>query len=219
MNLKSKNHKMRAKNLLTLALTVMALVVVSGTGKAQGPTGPTQASTCCPPVDNPTVRGMFRHQGNAANNYNMALDLAGPPATTNAFVNGLRAYLTYLQFLCPQTVGLKAEFFRGAVTAPPPTPPNSPAGPLVGADATTPMSSYTIVGGSTQALLNTALTVGMNNFAYSNNQWYRIRVRITGVNAQGQPVNCGFNAIECARDDTFAFVYGTGRMSGSTYTN
>lgn len=219
MNLNSKNPRMRAKTLLTLALTVMALVVVSGTARAQGPTGP--ASTCCPPVNGSLfVRGMFRHQGNAANDYNMALDLAGPPATTNSFFNGLQAYLAYLKTLCPQTVGLKADFFRGAVTAPPPTPPNSPAGQLVGGDASIPKSTYTFISpGSTLPLFNTALNAGMNNFAYSNNQWYRIRVRITGVNAKGQPVNCGFDANACARDDTFAFVYGTGRMSGSTYTN
>ena len=126
MNLKSKNHKMRAKNLLTLALTVMALVVVSGTARAQGPTGPT--STCCPPVNGSLfVRGMFQHVGNAANTYTQPLDTAS--ATTASFVNGLQAYLTYLRTLCPQTVGLKADFFRGPVTAPPPTPPNSPAPP------------------------------------------------------------------------------------------
>jgi len=173
-----------------------------------GPTVP-PASTCCPPVEGKAfVQAMFRHQGNAGNNYKMVLDLV-PPSTTTSFFNGLKAYLTLLNFLCPKTVGLKAEFFSGPVTAPPAIPLGSPAGPLVPADATIPKSSYTIDSFSTVAALNTALTPGMNNFAYSNNQWYRIAVRITGVNAQGQPVNCGFDAKACAMDDTFGFAWPT----------
>ena len=219
MNLKSKNQKMKAKNLLTLALTVMALVVVSGTGRAQGPTGPTQASTCCPPVNGkPMVQAMFKHVGNAANTYTQPLDTAS--ATTASFVTGLNAYLTYLKSVCPQTVKLKAEFFTGPVTAPPPLPLGSPAGPLLGLDAAIPKSSV-IFSSLTIAGLNAALNGlgGMNLYPHNNGQHYRIAVKITGVNAAGAPVNCGFNAIECARDDTFGFMYSTTRMSGSPYTN
>jgi hypothetical protein len=164
------------------------------------------ASTCCPPVNKQIVQGLFKHEGNAATGYTMPLDTS-VGATTTSFVNGLNAYFTYLHFVCPQTNKLKVEFFTGPVSAP--TTPGGPAGPLgatllPAATITTPAPAMTI------ALLNNALSAGpnnMNNWPRLNGQYYRISVQITGVDAQGQPVNCGFNAKECALDDTFGFVF------------
>jgi hypothetical protein len=61
----------------------------------------------------------------------------------------------------------------------------------------------------------------MNTYVHTNGAWYRISVKITGTNASGQTVDCGFNAQECAIDDTFGFIYNTaGKMAaGTSYTN
>lgn len=181
----------------------------------QGGTTGTSASTCCPAVDRPMVQGMFKHQGNAASTYLMPLDTSGP--ATTSFVTGLNAYLAYLHLVCPQTVKLKAEFFTGPVAAP---VGSGPAGPLVGTDLTVPKSSV-VFSSLTVPVLNTALNAGMNNFVHTNGVWYRIAVKITGTNANGQTVDCGFNAKECAIDDTFGFVFNTSaRMAdGRSYTN
>lgn len=178
------------------------------------PTGPTP-STCCPPVDKLMVQGMFKHVGNAASSYLMPLDTTS--AATSSFVNGLKSYLAYLQTICPQTAGLKADFFTGPVTAP--TTVGGPAGSLSGTDASTPKSSAVINGSSNISTLNSSLT-GMNTYSHNNNQYYRIVVKITGVTPAGQPVNCGFNAQECAIGDTFGFVYSpTAKTAGSPFTN
>lgn len=181
----------------------------------QGGTPGTSPSTCCPPVDRPMVQGMFKHQGNAASTYLMPLDTSS--AATTSFVTGLNAYLAYLHVVCPQTVKLKAEFFTGPVAAP---VGSGPAGPLVGTDLTVPKSSV-VFSALTVPALNTALTPGMNNFVHTNGVWYRIAVKITGTNANGQTVVCGFNAQECAIDDTFGFVFSTSAKmaAGRSYTN
>ena len=174
-------------------------------------------TTCCPPVDKPMVQGMFMHQGNAAGPYLQPLDTTS--AATTSFVTGLNAYLAYLHVVCPRTVTLKAEFFTGPVAVP---VGSGPAGPLVGTDLTVPKSSV-VFSALTVPALNTALTTGMNNFVHSNGVWYRIAVKITGIGANGRPVDCGFNAPECAMDDTFGFAYFTSTMAkmaaGMSYTN
>jgi hypothetical protein len=181
----------------------------------QGGTTGTSPSTCCPPVDRLMVQGMFMHQGNTASTYLQPLDTTS--AATTSFVTGLNAYLAYLHVVCPQTVKLKAEFFTGPVAAPVGI---GPAGPLVGSDLTVPKSSV-VFSALTVPALNTALNAGMNNFVHTNGVWYRIAVRITGINAIGQTVDCGFNAPECAIDDTFGFAYfAAGKMAaGRSYTN
>ena len=178
-----------------------------------GPTG-TPPSTCCPPVDKLMVQGMWGHQGNSASTYLQPLDTS-TAATTSSFVAGLNAYLAYLHVVCPQTVKLKVDFFTGQVTAP--TTSGGPAGPLTGADLTVPKSTAWVSPTLTVSGLNTALNAGMNNYVHTNGVWYRIAVKITGTNASGQTVNCGFNAQECAIDDTFGFVYNTaGKMAAGT---
>jgi hypothetical protein len=167
---------------------------------------PPTASTCCPPVTKALVKGMFMHQGNSASTYTQPLDTAS--AATSSFVTGLQAYLAYLQFVCPQVAGLKADFFTGPVA---PAVGTGPAGPLVGTDLSIPKSSLLINSGTTVPALNSALSGsgGMNLYIHNDSQYYRISVKITGVNTQGNPVSCGFNAGECALDDTFGFVYST----------
>jgi hypothetical protein len=144
----------------------------------------------------------------------MSLDLNSP--ATNSFLTGLQAYLAYLKTVCPQTVNFKADFFTGPVSAP--TVSGGPAGPLMGTDALNPKSSVSI---STSAPngptgLNGQLA-GMNSFSYVDGQYYRTSVKIVGVDAAGQPVNCGFNAQECQVDDTFGFIFATtARMKAGT---
>jgi hypothetical protein len=173
----------------------------------------TSTSTCCPPVDKLMVQGMWGHQGNSASTYLQPLDTSS--ATTASFVNGLNAYLAYLHVVCPQTAKLKVEFFTGPVGPP---VGSGPAGQLTGTDATIPKSTAWVPT-LTVSGLNTALNAGMNNYVHTNGVWYRIAVRITGTNANGQTVNCGFNAPECAIDDTFAFTYNTaGKMAAGSST-
>ena len=169
-------------------------------GQQQGPNNDlvcagTPASTCCPPVNHEMVAGMF--DDNASNNgaaYVESLQ-AGSPAALS-FVNGLNAYLSYLKFICPQITNLKAEFFTGPVTAP--TTPGSPAGPLA---LTTPVATYTTGGNLAVAL------APLSNLSRNQGQYYRTSVKITGINAAGAAVNCGFDAKACALDDTYAFMH------------
>jgi hypothetical protein len=178
-------------------------------------------TTCCPPVDKLTVQGMFMHQGNSASTFLEPLDTNS--AATTSFVTGVNAYLAYLHIVCPQTVKLKVEFFTGPVAAP---VGNGPAGPLTGTDLTTPKSTAWVNPTLTVSGLNTALnagTPGMNLYAHTNGVWYRIAVKITGIGANGRPVDCGFNAPECATDDTFGFAYFTSSRAakmaaGMSYT-
>lgn len=178
-----------------------------------GPTG-TTTSTCCPPVNKLMVQGLWGHQGNSASTYLQPLDTTSSTATTSSFVAGLNAYLAYLHVVCPQTVKLKVEFFTGPVTAP---VGSGPAGPLTGLDLSTPKSTAWVSPTLTVSALNTALNAGMNTYVHTNGLWYRISVKITGTNASGQTVDCGFNAPECAIDDTFGFIYNTaGKMAPGT---
>jgi hypothetical protein len=191
--------------------------------ECQTPPNVPPVSTCCPPVNKQMVKGMFKHEGNAAGNYTMSLDTTSP--ATNSFVTGLNAYFTYLKTVCPQTVGFKAEFFTGPVAAP--TTVGGAAGPLTGPNALTPKSSITVTSPQTSPLtigaLNNALSAsGMNSLPYINGQYHRTSVKIVGINAVGEPVNCGFNAQECQVDDTFGFIFATTerRSDGSTpYTD
>ena len=139
-------------------------------------------TTCCPPVDKLMVQGMWKHQGNSASTYLQPLDTTS--AATASFVNGLNAYLAYLQVVCPRTVTLRADFFTGQVTAP--TTTNGPAGPLTGTDLTVPKSTVPVNGTLTVSGLNAQLTT-MNNYSHTNGLWYRISVRITGIGANGDP--------------------------------
>lgn len=184
----------------------------------QGGTTGTSPSTCCPPVNKLMVQGLWGHQGNSASTYLQPLDTSNA-ATTSSFVTGLNAYLAYLHVVCPQTVKLKVDFFTGQVAAP--TTSGGAAGPLTGTDLTTPKSTAWVSPTLTVSGLNTALNAGMNNYVHTNGAWYRISVKITGTNANGQTVDCGFNAQECAIDDTFGFIYNTaGKMAaGTSYTN
>jgi len=183
----------------------------------QGGTSGTSPSTCCPPVNKLMVQGLWGHQGNSASTYLQPLDTS-TAATTSSFVAGLNAYLAYLHVVCPQTVKLKVEFFTGPVAAP---VGSGPAGPLTGLDLSTPKSTAWVSPTLTVSALNTALTPGMNGYSHTNGLWYRISVKITGTNASGQTVDCGFNAQECAIDDTFGFIYNTaGKMApGTSSTN
>jgi hypothetical protein len=122
-----------------------------------------------------------------------------------------------LKTVCPLTVNFKADFFTGPVAAP--TTPGGPAGALAGTDATVPKSSVIVNSALTTASLNAALT-GMNTLSHIDGQYYRISVKIVGVDAAGQPVNCGFNAKDCQTDDTFGFIFATtGRMKSGPYTD
>jgi hypothetical protein len=160
------------------------------------------------------VQGMWGHQGNSASTYLQPLDTSSA-ATTSSFVAGLNAYLAYLHVVCPQTVKLKVEFFTGQVAAP--TTTGGPAGPLTGTDFSTPKSTAWVSPPLTVPALNTALSAGMNTYVHTNGAWYRISVKITGTNAAGQTVDCGFNAPECASGDTFSFIYNTaGKMAPGT---
>ena len=170
------------------------------------------ASTCCPPVNHDIVAGMFNdNHSNTSTSYNEFL-VPNAPATLN-FVNGLASYLAYLKFVCPQIVGLRAEFFTGQVAAP--VSPGSPgptgyAGPLSGAQlAATPANTYTsnVWGVGVVSALDTQLNSGFNNAPRVPGLYYRTSVKITGVNASGVAVNCGFDAIECAKGDSYGFVH------------
>ena len=174
--------------------------------------GGSPASTCCPPVNHDIVAGMFNdNHSNTSTSYNEFL-VPNAPATVN-FVNGLASYLAYLKFVCPQIVGLRAEFFTGQVAAPlsPGSPgPTGNAGPLSGAQlAASPANTYTsnVWGVGVVSALNNQLNPGFNNAPRVPGLYYRTSVKITGVNASGVAVNCGFDAIECAKGDSYGFVH------------
>lgn len=174
--------------------------------------GGSPASTCCPPVNHDIVAGMFDdNHSNTSTSYNEFL-VPNAPATLN-FVNGLASYLAYLKFVCPQIVGLRAEFFTGQVAAPvsPGSPgPTGNAGPLSGAQlAATPANTYTsnVWGVGVISPLNNQLNSGFNNAPRVPGLYYRTSVKITGVNASGVAVNCGFDAIECAKGDSYGFIH------------
>ena len=169
--------------------------------------GGTDASTCCPPVTHPMVGDMF--DDNADNNGTPYTESLKPTSVgTTSFLNGLAAYLSYLKFVCPQIANLKAEFFTGPVSAPVnPLDPSSPAGPLSPLVLSgLPTAIYNTSMGPSNSALNTAL-MALNTLSRTQGQYYRTWIKITGVNAAGATVACGFDAQTCGKDDTYAFMH------------
>lgn len=159
----------------------------------------TDASTCCPPMSHDMLLGMWGYNGQNAGTYTQPLDI-NAPATLN-FVNGMNAYFALVRYLCPQTVALKVEFFRAGVLSP--TTLGGPVGPLpsMGPTATVLWSSSTMLAATLSGPL-----LPVSNLTLNTNQSSRTTVKITGVNANGQPVNCGFDATKCQEGDTFGFT-------------
>ena len=60
--------------------------------------------------------------------------------------------------------------------------------------------------GPSNSALNTAL-MALNTLSRTQGQYYRTWIKITGVNAAGATVACGFDAQTCGKDDTYAFMH------------
>jgi hypothetical protein len=149
------------------------------------------ASTCCPPLVGSQVRDFFTQTAHPSGaGYNMVLNPSSP-AYTN-FVNGYQAYLTLLKFVCPSVVALKVTF--------------------------TPHTAASI-GGAFTSNLPTPFSVNVSSsgavagagfgFQFQPNTIYGISAETVGVNAQGQPVNCGFDKA-CNVGDRFTYSWSIG---------
>lgn len=157
------------------------------------------ASTCCPPMSNAMLVPMWGYSGQNAGTYTQPLNINA--TATQSFVDGMNAYWPLIKYLCPQTVALKVEFLRAGVSAP--TVLNGPVGPL---PSNPTVSVVTWNSASMSVNSFNAQLVQINNLALNTNQASRTTVRITGIGANGQPVNCGFDAAACQQGDTFGYM-------------
>jgi len=165
----------------------------------EGP--PSSGSTCCPPMSHEMLKNMWNHTGQDNGSYTKPLNTSA--TETASFVAGMNAYLPLVKYLCPQTVALKVEFLRGPVALP--STAGGPVGPL-----SSPTVSVAIWNGPKTATwlngqLNLPSGVNVNGVSIPANQAVRTTVRITGIDANGNTVNCGFDAAKCAEGDTFGW--------------
>ena len=153
------------------------------------------ASTCCPPLDKPSLRGLFDHVGNSNLSYQMGVYLPVTVANRASFLAGYKAYLAYLKLICPTVAGLRVTFTLGTATG-----SGSPIAPIAGATST-----FVVTGPFSPASVPPMFVNALND-----NSWYGIYATTVAVNAQGQTVNCGFDAKSCDLNDRFTFNYLSG---------
>lgn len=155
--------------------------------------------TCCPPMDNATIKGLFGHAGNTANTYTEQFGggLQGPTSVT-AFINNYNAYLTILKWSCPSVAKLSIVFNLYSTTG--------IGGPLGG----TPLATNTLTfsGGTPTG------TTSFFNYALNNNAFYGIQAVTTALDANNNPVQCGF-ASKCLEDDRFTWNHQVGAKLAS----
>lgn len=158
------------------------------------------AGTCCPPMDNATISGLFGHSGNTANTYQETFGGgAQGPANVAAFFNNYNAYLTLVKWSCPSVTQLQVTFSLYSTTA--------LGGPLSGTPLPGGVSTVTFTGTppTPPAFFTTAL---------NNNQFYGIRAVTVPLDATGREVKCGFDA-KCLDDDRYTWIHSIGsRLSG-----
>lgn len=160
---------------------------------------PQSGNTCCPPLNNATIMGLFGHSGNAANTYTEQFGggVQGAAALT-AFYSNYNAYLAMLKWSCPNVDRLQVSFHLFQTTA-------------LGGPFTSPLATNTLTfnGG--------AVPVGSTAFfnqPLSNGQVYGIQAITTPLGANGKPVSCGYDR-KCLEDDRFTWVHSVGAKMSS----
>ena len=156
---------------------------------------PPTGSTCCPPMNNTTISGLFGHSGNSGNTYTEQFGGgAQGPANVAAFISNYNAYLTILKWSCPNVASLQVTFSLYQTNA------------LGGAFSGTPIATNALTfNGSSSPVGSTTFF----NAALSNNQFYGIQAITTPLGANGQPVKCGFDG-KCLADDRFTWIHSIG---------
>lgn len=157
-------------------------------------------NTCCPPMDNATISGLFDHAGNVANSYTEKFgSTAQSAANVAAFIKNYDAYLTMMKWSCPSVVSLRVDFNLYQTTA--------IGGPLTG----TPLATNTLAfsGGSAPTGSTSFFNVALNN-----NQFYGIHAITTALDANGRPVQCGFDK-KCLEDDRYTWNHQVGSKLAS----
>jgi hypothetical protein len=167
------------------------------------PPQPPSTSTCCPPMSGGGVMAnMFTQTAHpAGTGYNMVFSQTNP--ATISFINGYVAYLNLLKFLCPTVDHLEVTF----------TPRTAAAigGAFTGPSPATGHNAFTISINSSGLVSSPALSSQFGPTAFPPSATvYGIQASTVGVNAAGQPVNCGFDSEVCRRTTRFTWVYNVG---------
>lgn len=154
----------------------------------------TGANTCCPPMDNPTIKGLFDHAGNVGNTYTEKFGTtAQSAANVAAFIANYNAYLTLIKWSCPSVASLRVDFNLYSTTM--------LGGPLTGAPLAT--NTLTFTGGAPSG------STSFFNTALNNNQFYGIQAITTTLDANGRAVQCGFDK-KCLEDDRYTWNHQVG---------
>ena len=154
----------------------------------------TGANTCCPPMDNPTIKGLFDHAGNVGNTYTEKFGTtAQSTANVATFIANYNAYLTLIKWSCPTVASLRVDFNLYSTTM--------LGGPLTGTPLAT--NTLTFTGGAPSG------STSFFNTALNNNQFYGIQAITTALDANGRVVQCGFDK-KCLDDDRYTWNHQVG---------
>lgn len=150
------------------------------------------ASTCCPPLEGKDQTASLFYSGSVVN---------GPfpmdPVSTQtspawaALATSTNAYLNYLKVICPTVATIKTTFTASTATA------MGPTGMPITTQGTPFTGTYTGIASSglpSASGFNAMFNQDVNYVIIANTQAY---------NAQGQVVQCGFNAAACNKLDRF----------------
>lgn len=165
---------------------------INRSGTPDCPPTPSGGSTCCPPMGHSLVKDLFGITGHPTGNGGQALYKTSGPEHTS-FVQGYQAYLALLKFTCPKVDRLNVQFTLHTASG------------IGGTLSATPLSTFTV------SFPSGTVTPSMPQFAHilQTNQVYGIQATTVGVDARGNPVDCGFEK-QCNAGDRFTFAWSVG---------
>lgn len=154
----------------------------------------TPASTCCPPLEGKEMTGsLFWHSGVSNSTYTMNAVTTQTTPVWNTLATATNAYLNYLKLICPTVATIRTKFTASTASQ---MGPNGVPLIVQGAPFT-----VTYIGFGTPS-------VGSFNATFTDNVDYIITADTQAYNAQGQVVQCGFDAASCNKLDRFTFRFG-----------
>ena len=153
--------------------------------------------TCCPPMNNSLVKDLFSISSHPNGNGGQALFSTSGPAYAS-LVQGYQAYLTLLKFMCPKVERLNVQFSLHTASG------------IGGTLSATPISTFTV------SFPSASVTPALPQFSHvlATNQVYGIQAVTVGVDARGNPVDCGFDK-QCNSGDRYTFGYNVGSRIGN----